>query len=85
MSSGKICNADRRGMPEKPALGRTLRDWKTGALGRLILEMEAFIKIGLLATLGVLTLDVLPDRRKGAFIAVGTCVAMAVVLHFVAP
>jgi uncharacterized RDD family membrane protein YckC len=47
--------------------------------------MEAFIKIGLLATLGVLTLGVLPDRRKGAVIAVGTCVAMALVLHFIAP
>jgi uncharacterized RDD family membrane protein YckC len=47
--------------------------------------MDAFIKIGLLATLGVLTLGVLPDRRRGALIAVGTCVAMAVVLHFVAP
>ena len=47
--------------------------------------MEAFIKIGLLATLVVLTLGVLPDRRKGAVIAIGTCVAMALVLHFVAP
>ena len=47
--------------------------------------IEAFIKIGLLAALGVLTLGVSPDRRKGAVIAIGTCVAMAVVLHFVRP
>jgi len=47
--------------------------------------IEALIKICLLATLAVLTLGVLPDRRKGAVIAVGTCVAMALVLHFVAP
>jgi hypothetical protein len=47
--------------------------------------MEAFMKIGLLATLAGLTFGVLPDRRKGAVLAVGTCVAMALVLHFVSP
>jgi uncharacterized RDD family membrane protein YckC len=47
--------------------------------------MEAIFKIALLAALAVLTLGVLPDRRKGAVIAVGTCVAAALVLHFVAP
>jgi uncharacterized membrane protein YgdD (TMEM256/DUF423 family) len=50
-----------------------------------IAEMEAIFKIALLAALAVLTLGVLPDRRKGAVIAVGTCVAAALVLHFVAP
>ena len=86
MSSGKICNADRRGVRDgHPSLKRALKDWKPSAFKAHILEMEAFIKIGLLATLGVFTLVVLPDRRRGAVIAVGTCVAMAVVLHFVAP
>jgi hypothetical protein len=47
--------------------------------------MEAFIKIALLAALVVLTLGVIPDRRKGAIVAIGTCVAAAIVLHFVAP
>ena len=43
------------------------------------------IKIAILAGLAVLTLGVFPDRRRGAFIAIATCVAAAVVLHFVAP
>jgi hypothetical protein len=47
--------------------------------------MEAFIKIALLAALVVLTLGVIPNRRIGAVIAVGTCVVAAFVLHFVAP
>jgi len=47
--------------------------------------MEAVIKICLLAILGALTLGVIPDRRKGAAISVGACIAAALVLHFVAP
>jgi uncharacterized RDD family membrane protein YckC len=43
------------------------------------------IKLALLAGLAILTLGVLPDRRRGAVIAVATCVAAAVILHFVAP
>ena len=43
------------------------------------------IKIAILAGLAVLTLGVFPDRRRGAFIAIATCIAAAVVLHFVAP
>ena len=55
-------------------------------LGRAhILAMETFIKIALLAALVILTFGVIPDRRKGAIIAIGTCVAAAIVLHFVAP
>jgi len=50
-----------------------------------ILAMEAFIKIALLAALVVLTFGVIPDRRRGAVIAIGTCVVAALVLHFVAP
>jgi hypothetical protein len=50
-----------------------------------ILAMEAFIKIALLAAMVVLTLGVIPDRRRGAVIAVGACVVAAFVLHFVAP
>jgi hypothetical protein len=44
-----------------------------------------FLKIALLAVLTILTFGVFPDRRRGAIIAIGTCVAAAVVLHFVAP
>ncbi len=43
------------------------------------------VKIALLAGLGVLTLGVIPDRRRGGIIAIATCVAAAFVLHFVAP
>jgi uncharacterized RDD family membrane protein YckC len=50
-----------------------------------ILAMEAFIKIAVLAALVVLTFGVIPDRRRGAVIAVGTCVVAALVLHFAAP
>jgi uncharacterized RDD family membrane protein YckC len=50
-----------------------------------ILAMEAFIKIALLAAFVILTFGVIPDRRRGAVIAVGTCVVAALVLHFVAP
>jgi uncharacterized RDD family membrane protein YckC len=50
-----------------------------------IWSMGAFIKIGLLAVLTVLTFGVIPDRRRGAVIAIGTCVVAALVLHFVAP
>jgi hypothetical protein len=43
------------------------------------------MKIALLAGLTILTFGVFPDRRRGAVIAIGTCIAAAVVLHFVAP
>jgi len=61
------------------------RGLESARLQAHILAMEAFIKIALLAALVVLTLGVIPDRRRGAVIAVGTCVAAAFVLHFVAP
>lgn len=44
-----------------------------------------FTKLALLVGLALLTLGVIPDRRKGAVIAIATCIAAAVVLHFVAP
>ena len=44
-----------------------------------------FLKIALLAVLAIATFGVFPDRRRGAIIAIGTCIAAAVVLHFVAP
>jgi uncharacterized RDD family membrane protein YckC len=43
------------------------------------------IKIALLAVLLIVTVGVFPDRRRGGIIAIATCVAAAVVLHFVAP
>ncbi|MEA2887818.1 MAG: hypothetical protein QOD11_2178 [Bradyrhizobium sp.] len=42
-------------------------------------------KLALLAGLAVLTLGTIPDRRRGAVIAVATCIVAAVVLHFAAP
>jgi hypothetical protein len=44
-----------------------------------------FTKIVLGAGLTILTLGVFPDRPRGAIIAIATCIAAAVVLHFVAP
>jgi hypothetical protein len=43
------------------------------------------IKIASLAGLTVVTLGIFPNKLKGAIIAIGTCIAAAVVLHFVAP
>ena len=43
------------------------------------------VKVALLASLAILTLGIIPDRRRGAVIAIAACVAAAVVLHFVAP
>ena len=47
--------------------------------------ISIFFKIALLAALAVLTFGVFPDRRRGGMIAVGTCIAGAVILHFAAP
>jgi hypothetical protein len=44
-----------------------------------------FLKLALLAGLAIVTVGVIPDRRRGAVIAIAICVAAAVVLHFVAP
>jgi hypothetical protein len=43
------------------------------------------IKIAILVGLLILTLGVFPDRRRGGILALATCVAAAVILHFVAP
>jgi hypothetical protein len=47
--------------------------------------MTGLLKLGLLAGLMVATFGVIPDRRRGAILAIGVCVAGAVILHFVAP
>jgi hypothetical protein len=47
--------------------------------------MTGILKLGLLAGLMVATFGVVPDRRRGAILAIGVCVAGAVILHFVAP
>jgi len=44
-----------------------------------------FIKIALLAGLVIVTVGVFPDRRRGGIIAIATCLAAAVLLHFIAP
>ena len=43
------------------------------------------LKLAILAVLVVVTFGVFPDRRRGGIIAIATCVAAAVILHFVAP
>ena len=43
------------------------------------------VKIAGLAALAALMFGVYPDRVRGGFIAIGTCVVAAFVLHFVAP
>jgi len=53
--------------------------------GRKRLMVWTFIKIAILAVLAILTLGLFPDRRRGAIIAVATCIVAAIVLHFVAP
>ncbi len=45
----------------------------------------AVLKLALLAALAVATFGVFPDRRRGAILAIGVCIAGAVILHFVAP
>ena len=47
--------------------------------------ISIFFKIVLLAVLVILTFGVFPDRRRGSVIAIGACIAGAVILHFVAP
>jgi len=47
--------------------------------------MTAVLKLGLLAALAIATFGVFPDRRRGAILAIGVCVAGAVILHFAAP
>jgi hypothetical protein len=44
-----------------------------------------FIKIALGAGLAILSLGVFPDRLRGGIIAIGTAIAAAFILHFVAP
>ena len=55
-----------------------------GRAGRQMMASN-FIKIFMLAGLVIITCGVLPNRRVGAFIAIGTCITAALVLHFVAP
>jgi len=47
--------------------------------------MTAVLKLALLAVLTIATFGAFPDRRRGAILAIGTCVAGAVILHFAAP
>jgi hypothetical protein len=42
-------------------------------------------KLALLAGLATLTFGTIPDQRRGAVVAIATCIGAAVVLHFVAP
>jgi len=47
--------------------------------------VSIIVKIAILIGLVILTLGVIPDRRRGGFLAIATCIIAAVVLHFVAP
>ena len=44
-----------------------------------------FLKFAALAGVAVVTLGIFPNKLTGALIAIGTCIAAALVLHFVAP
>ena len=46
--------------------------------------MMAVLKLALLAGLVIVTIGVFPDRRRGAILAIGICIAGAMILHFVA-
>jgi len=43
------------------------------------------LKLAILAALVIVTFGIFPDRRRGAVLAIGTCIVAAVILHFVAP
>jgi hypothetical protein len=47
--------------------------------------MTAVLKLGLLAGLAIATFGVFPNRKRGAILAIGVCIAGAVILHFAAP
>jgi hypothetical protein len=47
--------------------------------------MTAVLKLAILAALAIATFGIFPDRRRGAILAIGVCVAGAVILHFAAP
>jgi hypothetical protein len=47
--------------------------------------VTAVLKLALLAALVILTIGVFPNRRMGAALAIGICIAGAVILHFAAP
>jgi hypothetical protein len=47
--------------------------------------MTAVLKLALLAALAVATFGVIPNRKIGGVLAIGICVAGAVILHFAAP
>ena len=47
--------------------------------------MIGVLKLGLLAALAIATFGTVPNRKVGAVLAIGICVAGAVILHFVAP
>ena len=47
--------------------------------------MTALLKLALLTALAILTIGVFPNRRAGAALAIGICVAGAAILHIVAP
>ena len=43
------------------------------------------LKIALLSGLIILTLGVIPDRRRGGIVAIGACIGGAFFLHLLAP
>jgi len=45
----------------------------------------AVLKLALLAALAVVTFGVIPNRKIGGILAIGICLACAVILHFAAP
>lgn len=51
----------------------------------MLMLASILIKTAVAAAVAILSLGVLPDRRRGGIIAIATCIAAAVILHFAAP
>jgi len=47
--------------------------------------MIALLKLVLLASLGMVTLGIFPDRLRGSILAIAMCVVGAAILHYAAP
>jgi hypothetical protein len=47
--------------------------------------MMTIFKVLLGTAVAIIVFGIFPNRLKGAVIAIGTCIVLALILHFVAP
>ncbi len=47
--------------------------------------MMTILKVLMGAAVSIIVLGIFPNRLTGAVIAIGTCIVLALILHFVAP